>query len=622
MRLYSKISLTIAVTVLVATGAGAAAVGLAFVPQYRALDRDAATTNAGRVYETLQSELATASTYTADWGHWDEAFEFAKTLDPAFIANNLKQEDLQTIQVDEFAIADFDRTLKFELRADRTGQAGPVPLKGLKAVPPQYWASLANTTGREVIGGYVATGVGPAIVMMTAVTDSNGAGPSPGVLILVRLVDQEFLAAVQEKTRLHFTLTPATTLDGARQSAQGAQQTDGAVTLVEGKDEIEAKFAIKGVSGAPSFSVSVLTPTRYEQIAVRTIWLILGLLFAIGAIVITVLAAFMRRAVTGPLEAIIHHTEAISSSGNLDRTLGLKRRDEIGTLADAFDRMIGELREARLLLQEQSFVSGMANSAAEMLHNIRNSLSPIEAAIWKGRDALREVKTDRLGEAGAALAHQDTDPARRSKLAEYVNARANDIGDRVRNAETEFETIGGFTKQIEHFLAHHEELSRGVRLMEPVRLADVVKAVAKLTQSQKPPIELFLSPALQSAPPVYAQRVVLLQVLGNLIVNAMQSIQRAGVSGGRIVIDAASSDAQVELTIADNGEGVAPERKGLLFTRGFTTRPGEGSGLGLHYCATSVSAMNGTIAVASEGPGRGATFKISLPRAKSEEQAA
>jgi two-component system, NtrC family, sensor kinase len=626
MRLYTKIALTLAVTGIVCTLASVLAVAAIVVPQYLEMDRSAALTNAGRVYEFLQSEMDTAASYARDWGHWDDTFEFAKKQNKAFIEKNLKQEDLETIKVDEFVIAGANGVVAFEHKANPAADAPPVPFTGAKTIPQAHWTDTSRFTERESRAAVALTRTGPAIVSLTGITDSNGKGPSPGTLLFVRNMDETFLTAVREKTRLDFALTPATKATPAPEDADNAtigKTNETPVLLINRDDTIEARIILTDVSGAPSYALSVTTPTRFWSMGRAAMWSTLGLLLLIGAAAGLSVAAFMRRVITGPLEKIIAHTKLISSTGNLDKGLHLNRSDEIGMLADAFDAMLDDVRRARSALQEQSFVSGMANIAAEMLHNIRNTLSPVAAAIWKGRESLKDLKTDRLVQAGEALANTAVEAEKKAKLAEYVSASARHISERCKSAEAEFETINGFAHQIELVLKHHEELSRGVRVVEDVDLADVADKAANLArQSQQPPIVVVITPAVATLPAVSAERVVLLQVLGNLVINAVQAIERAGVARGQITIDARHAGDDVELTVADNGAGIAPEHMPMLFQRGFTLRPGVGSGLGLHYCATSLGAAGGSIKAESAGENQGATFRLRLPAAIQKEKAA
>ena len=64
--------------------------------------------------------------------------------------------------------------------------------------------------------------------------------------------------------------------------------------------------------------------------------------------------------------------------------------------------------------------------------------------------------------------------------------------------------------------------------------------------------------------------------------------------------------------VEDNGVGIPPENLTRIFSHGFTTRP-HGHGFGLHIGALNAREMGGSLSVASEGTGCGATFTLILP---------
>jgi CheY-like chemotaxis protein len=88
-------------------------------------------------------------------------------------------------------------------------------------------------------------------------------------------------------------------------------------------------------------------------------------------------------------------------------------------------------------------------------------------------------------------------------------------------------------------------------------------------------------------------------------------------SGGEIRLSSQESNRRVFLTIADNGTGMTPEVKSRLFDPFFTTKGKSGTGMGLAVSFGIIRRHNGSIDVESE-PGRGATFRISLPVAEEE----
>jgi signal transduction histidine kinase len=104
------------------------------------------------------------------------------------------------------------------------------------------------------------------------------------------------------------------------------------------------------------------------------------------------------------------------------------------------------------------------------------------------------------------------------------------------------------------------------------------------------------------------------QVVLNLLTNALDSLD----AGGTVNLELAGRSDGAELLVRDDGCGMTPEVLQHLFEPFFTRkRCGQGTGLGLSITYRIVTDHGGTIQATSEGPGRGAEFRITLPLADS-----
>jgi two-component system sensor histidine kinase BaeS len=122
----------------------------------------------------------------------------------------------------------------------------------------------------------------------------------------------------------------------------------------------------------------------------------------------------------------------------------------------------------------------------------------------------------------------------------------------------------------------------------------------------------------------------LAQVLRNLLTNALRHTPK----GGQVTVSAAAVGGTVEIAVADNGEGIAPEDLPHVFDRfyrgdrsrsraegsaGLALRPSSGqalragSGLGLAIVRAIVEAHGGQVNAVSDGLGQGSTFRFTLP---------
>jgi PAS domain S-box-containing protein len=112
-------------------------------------------------------------------------------------------------------------------------------------------------------------------------------------------------------------------------------------------------------------------------------------------------------------------------------------------------------------------------------------------------------------------------------------------------------------------------------------------------------------------PAVHADRARLRQIFGNLLSNAIKFTP----SGGLIEITSAVVDGVVELGVRDTGRGIPPDLLPKIFDRGSQARHAEqgGLGLGLTIVRHLIEMHGGSIVAESEGAGRGATFRFTLP---------
>lgn len=111
-----------------------------------------------------------------------------------------------------------------------------------------------------------------------------------------------------------------------------------------------------------------------------------------------------------------------------------------------------------------------------------------------------------------------------------------------------------------------------------------------------------------------------LQVLNNLLVNAIQALPPDSWKDNLISFVLCEKDDQVEVTVSDNGAGIPDDILPKIFDFFFTTKGDKGCGLGLAICKKVIEAMNGNIQVHSK-PKQGTTFCITLPKANTQNVA-
>ncbi|WP_179188242.1 sensor histidine kinase [Sphingomonas sp. IBVSS2] len=238
-----------------------------------------------------------------------------------------------------------------------------------------------------------------------------------------------------------------------------------------------------------------------------------------------------------------------------------------------------------------------------------------EAAAHEARAQLvRIARVTSLGELTASIAHEVNQPL--AGIVSSSNACLRWLGQdppNVEKARGSAERILGDANraaaviQRVRSLARHEAPKR-----ERVDLNEIVGEAVMLAQGalDRGGVSVKLDLA-ETLPVVLADRVQLHQVVGNLLLNAIEALARAPEAERRIVIATTTEDSSVVMTIADSGMGFAAGAQDHLFEAFWTTREG-GTGIGLTISRAIVEAHGGRIWAAANAPS-GAVFRVSLP---------
>ena len=279
-----------------------------------------------------------------------------------------------------------------------------------------------------------------------------------------------------------------------------------------------------------------------------------------------------------------------------------------------------ELEEVHEQLRTSARQAGMAEVATSILHNVGNVLTSIHVSATMVQDGLERSKSAELCEVaellllqGARLGEFMTNDERGRIVPGYLQA----IGQQL-NAETEaaLEHMATLRKSLEHVdsaVAMQQKFARVASLRETVSVVDLVEDSLRLSSSAFNRHGIELRREFDPMPPITVDKHKVLQILVNLIHNAMNACNESDRKHKTLTLRIEGGDPMIRISVMDNGVGIAPENMGRLFTHGFTTRP-KGHGFGLHSGAIAARELGGSLRVESEGAGKGATFILELPR--------
>jgi signal transduction histidine kinase len=335
------------------------------------------------------------------------------------------------------------------------------------------------------------------------------------------------------------------------------------------------------VAGSPtkwgSIKIGLSLEEMLKEIQKTRIMLILvgliGLAISVGG------TALLSRGITGPLKKLVDATVKISK-GEFTQKIDIDSKDEIGNLAQSFNDMSHQLlltrkrmEEANKKLIQAEKLASIGRISAGIAHEIRNPLTSVKLNIQKlfQSDRLDEIEKEHLSLSQEGIVQMEK-----------------------------------FIKDLLDF-TRASELNLNRFSIEQI-LDESIKIVADSLELKKIVLERDYELDL---PKVFVDGDKMRQVFLNVLRNAYETAEE----GGRIKVSLSllkdEPGKKIKVEIADNGSGIPPEKREIIFEPFYTTKS-SGIGLGLANARKIIEQHNGSIKVRDDFK-QGACFEILIP---------
>ena len=303
--------------------------------------------------------------------------------------------------------------------------------------------------------------------------------------------------------------------------------------------------------------------------------------------------ALQVRASRGPVMADLQgpNEDSRSQQQLMAHPINDQVRGFVGVMLVA--RNVGALSQLQTMLRYSRKLASLNRLLAGVAHEVKNPLNAMTIHLELLRQKLGRRAPVAVTAGGGALADTTASPSPLDGLMSHVSI----IGEEIRRLD---QVVQGFLR-----FSRPEELQ-----LEPVSVQALLQDIVDVVRPQAAQHGIAVQIEAQEGVAIQVDRSMVRQAFLNLALNAIEAMP----SGGLLTLRARPVEAQqVQIDIVDTGAGIAPDHLGKIFDLYFTTRE-QGSGLGLSMVYRTVQLHDGTIEVESS-PGRGATFRVRLPRA-------
>ena len=323
---------------------------------------------------------------------------------------------------------------------------------------------------------------------------------------------------------------------------------------------------------------------------------------ALCVVLLLILLYLSTSRIVKPLQKMVTATQGIAK-GDLSHFIEVTSQDEIGLLAESFNRMTRNLETANEKLIE------WGKTLEKKVEERTEEIKKMQASL------IQSEKLASLGKLAAGIAHEINNPL--GGILIYSSLLLEDAN----KEDAEYENLEKIVKETTRCKKIVKGLLEFARPKDPemteTNVNDTVDNALGLLKSQAIFQNIEIRKHYSTLSNIIADRSQLQQVFINIILNAVDAMEGSGVLTLRTY--PSESDGFINVSIGDTGHGIREEDKSKLFEPFFSTKEeGIGTGLGLSISYSIIQKHHGTIEVQSE-LGKGATFTVRLPLKRESE---
>lgn len=297
------------------------------------------------------------------------------------------------------------------------------------------------------------------------------------------------------------------------------------------------------------------------------------------------------------------------------------KTDELTTTTEALTETLHQLQDTQEQLVDTARKAGKAEIAINVLHNVGNVLNSINVSLTTVSDKVANSKAKKLERLVSLLEthRQDIDnfltkTPKGKAVPEFLTQLSRALNDEISTVSHELGIMEEDIAHVKTIIAAQQSHATSKSMFETVNVAELCKTALSITGKESTECGIEFVMEIDSELEIVTNKHQVLDILLNLLANAIESINEEKPAIGVITFTSVQSEDGkfVEICVTDNGVGIDEETQIKLFRHGFTTKD-NGHGFGLHSCSNGAKTLGGDLDISSPGLHQGATAVLKLP---------
>jgi sensor domain CHASE-containing protein len=354
----------------------------AVAPKFNKLEQDYAAADLERGVNALQRELHHLELFTHDWSAWDDTYDFMESRNPNYIAANFVNETFTDNSINVMYVCRLDGEVLYgkvmDLSTGHFIDLPELPEDRLPAGSP-FLLDPGDNKGKT---GIVVLQHGVLAVAMMPVLTTYSAGPSRGVLIFGRFIDDKFVQELIAQTKVKLGIYPlavAAAMPGLAQAAASDERTRPYYQKQLTDEEQLVSTVIPDLNGQPALLVTAKVPRvvhlegekALEDAALSNI--------LVSLLILSLLLMVMDRTFGKRVMQLQHSVGELARTGDITARLTVDGDDEVARLGRQINTMLASIeqmeRSRAAAASQAAELEELRSTAAGIAHEINNPLA-------------------------------------------------------------------------------------------------------------------------------------------------------------------------------------------------------------------------------------------------------